>query len=173
MLTHIRPASLVFTFKLRSNLTVTSAPGSVSRLDHDPSSAQSPFAHSRCYLPWCGILLHIKERYLSFIAHMNSCARPKPSCIFRSLIMQVFAGCCQSLLGDGPSRRYLCNPWMSAWTPTPPRLFGAFSRFFPKSVGLSILLTTSARENIPGSNFARGSYFGAAVISLCSGSHPR
>ena len=32
------------------------------------------------------------------------------------LLRETFAGCRQSLLGDGPSRRYLCNPCMGAWT---------------------------------------------------------
>ena len=39
---------------------------------------------------------------------MHSRARPKPSRRLQlSLLRRVFAGCCQSLLGDGPSRRYL------------------------------------------------------------------
>jgi hypothetical protein len=32
---------------------------------------------------------------------------------------RVYAGCGKPLLGDGPSRRYLCNPCVGAWTPYP------------------------------------------------------
>ena len=60
----------------------------------------------------------------------------------------VFAGCCQPLLGDGPSRRYLCNPCMGAWTPTPGCLSGAFVRFFPESYSLTIVLRSSAHPII-------------------------
>ena len=49
----------------------------------------------------------------------------------------VLAGCRQSLLGDGPSRCYLCNPCSGAWTHTPLRLSGASVRFFPESFGLT------------------------------------
>ena len=58
---------------------------------------------------------------------------------------RVLAGCCQSLLEDGPSRRYLCNPYMLARTHTPPRLLGAFTRFFPRSISLSLERRGSTR----------------------------
>ncbi len=45
----------------------------------------------------------IRERYLSFIAHTGSCARPKPSCrLGLNLVRQVFVDCCKSLLGRWP-----------------------------------------------------------------------
>ena len=45
----------------------------------------------------------IRERYLSFIAHTGSCARPKPSCrLGLNLVRQVFVDCCKSLLGSWP-----------------------------------------------------------------------
>ena len=66
-----------------------------------------------------------------------------------SLIRQVFAGCRQSLLGDGPSRRYFYGPCIGAWVPTPPRLSGAFVCFFPLSIGLSFDERKSAREKCP------------------------
>ena len=56
----------------------------------------------------------------------------------------VFAGCHQSLLGDGPSRRCLCNPSIGAWTLTPGCLSGALIRFFPESHSLSLVAPTSA-----------------------------
>jgi len=62
------------------------------------------------------------------------------------LFRKVFAGCCQSLLTDGPSRRYLLNLCIGAWTPTPPRSTGAFTRFFPVNISLTFAATSSARE---------------------------
>ena len=110
----------------------------------------------------------------SFIAHTGSWARPKPSRRLRcSLLRLVFAGCHQSLLGDGPSRRYLYIPCMGAWTLTPQCLLGAFTRFFPRSNGLTLDLRRSAHLNSPYSNFSRARFFGVAVIPLCSGSHTR
>ncbi len=57
----------------------------------------------------------LRRSYPPFIAHTGSCARLESS--FRlqlSLLRKVFAGCCQSLLGAGPSRRYLRNPCTGA-----------------------------------------------------------
>ena len=59
-------------------------------------------------------------------------------------IGRVFVGCCQSLLGDGPSRRYLCNPCIGAWTLTPGCLSGASVRFFPESYSLTLVAPSSA-----------------------------
>ena len=96
---------------------------------------------------WHGVVRHVGEHYPSFIAHTGSWARPKPSCRLRlSLLRQVFAGCRQSLLGDGPSRRYLRNPCIGAWTHTPRRPFGALARFFPKGNGLTSRTTGLARQ---------------------------
>ena len=45
----------------------------------------------------------IRERYLSFIAHTGSCARPNPSCRpGLNLVRQVFIDCYKSLLGSWP-----------------------------------------------------------------------
>jgi hypothetical protein len=54
------------------------------------------------------------------------------------LIRQVFAGCCQPLLGVAPSRHYLCNPCVGAWTPAPRCPSGAQTRFFPENIGLTL-----------------------------------
>src|SRR4030067_894625 len=60
------------------------------------------------------------------------------------LIRWVLADCRQSLLGGGPSRRYLCNPSIGAWTLTPGCLSGVLVRFFPESYSLSLVAPTSA-----------------------------
>ena len=56
---------------------------------------------------------------------------------------------CQSLLEDGPSRRYLCNPCIGAWTLTPRCFSGAHARFFPKNIGLTLELRRSAHPDYP------------------------
>ena len=58
-----------------------------------------------------------------------------PPTDFSSLRRWVFAGCCQSLLGDGPSRRYLCIPCVGAWTHTPGCHPCARARFFQRCSG--------------------------------------
>jgi hypothetical protein len=119
--------------------------GSVSVTYQDPPSAQGTFAHNRCYLLCCGVLHHIRGSYPSFFAHTGPCARPGSSCCLRlSLLQQVFAGCRQSLLESGPSRHYLCNPCVGAWTPTPQCPSGAFARFFPEDSDLTSDVTGSA-----------------------------
>ena len=62
-------------------------------------------------------------------------------------IRQVFAGCCQSLLGVDLSRRYLCNPCIGAWTLTPGCLSGAFVRFFPENYSLTTVAPSSAHPS--------------------------
>ena len=99
---------------------------------------------------WHDVLHHVRGHYPSFIAHTGSCARPKPSCFLQpQLGQQVFAGCRRPLLEDGPSRRYLCNPYMVAWTLTPRRFPGAFTRFFPENIGLTLDLRRSAHPDSP------------------------
>ena len=65
-----------------------------------------------------------------------------------SLIRRVFADCCESLLGVGLSRHYLCNPCMGVWSLTPEFLSGAYVHFFPESNGLTIGISGSARSSI-------------------------
>ena len=105
---------------------VTSVTGSKSwAVPHRcPLDAESPFASLRCYLAEGNICCHLNRHYPVFIAHTGSWARPKSSPRLRlSLLRWVFAGCCQSLLDDGPSRRYLHNLCKGAWTLTPPRSY--------------------------------------------------
>ncbi len=72
---------------------------------------------------------------------------------------------CQPLLGDGPSRHYLCNPCVGAWTPTPRCPPGALARFFPEGNGLTSDVTGSAHQKCSlQCNFNRVFILGAAVI---------
>jgi hypothetical protein len=88
--------------------------------------------------------------YPSVIAPTDPCARPKPSARLGSLLVRaVFAGCCQPLLGDGPSRRYLCDPCAGARTHTPPRSSAALVRSLTEDTGLTPRETGSTRGFTP------------------------
>ena len=110
MVTHVHPAYPWFTCRTRSSV-VAAASDSVFGASHEyPPSAQSPFARLGCYPSRRDIAYHVDGRYPVFIAHTDSCARPKGSYRLRfPLLQQVFAGCRHSLLPLGPSRRYLCQ----------------------------------------------------------------
>ncbi len=116
---------------------------------------------------WHDVLHHVRGSYPSFITHTGSCARPKPSHILQLLLGQwVFAGCRKPLLGDGPSRHYLCNPCIGAWTPTPQCPSGALARFFPENNGLTSDVTGSAHQTLPIMQLQPGSLFRGCSHSL-------
>ncbi len=79
-----------------------------------------------------------------------------PTDLGRPIIRWVFAGCRPSLLGDGPSRRYLCNPCVGAWTLTPPCSSGALARFFPEDSGFTSPIHVSHTVLSLQCNFNRG-----------------
>ncbi len=74
---------------------------------------------------------------------LNPLASFGPTCGYH--VPLVFAGCYVSLLEVGPSRHYLRNPCIGAWSLTPRRSSGAFTRFFPEDSGLAPEGTSSAR----------------------------
>ena len=96
---------------------------------------------------WHDVLHHVRWSYPSFIAHTGSCARTNSS---RRLRFNYYNRSLQVVtpapagLGDGPSRHYLYNPCVGAWTPTPQCLSGALARFFPEGNGLTSNVTRSA-----------------------------
>ncbi len=59
----------------------------------------------------------VRERYLSFIAHTGSCARPNVSFqLGFNLAQKVFAGCYESLLrGLKPQSVKLTSKWWTGW----------------------------------------------------------
>jgi hypothetical protein len=125
-----------------------------------PPKPRAPLPAVRHYRLQRDVWHHVRGRYSSFIAHTGSCARPNPSFRLRlSLFQKVFAGCCQSLLGDGPSRRYLCNLSIGAWTLTPQCLFGASTRFFPKNISLTLDLRRWAHQTPPTMQLQQGHAF--------------
>jgi hypothetical protein len=73
----------------------------------------------------------------SSLIRAHASDHPPPRASGSPVARRVFAGCRQSLLRDGPSRPYLCDPCVGARTPTPPRSSAACVRFFTKDTGLT------------------------------------
>lgn len=122
MLTHMHPRRAWFACKVSSRIKGPGGPSSKSGPVPEPPSAQSRFARLGCYLRRRDVLHLVRGRYPSFLAPTSSRAEPPSSVRLRSpLVRPVFAGCCQPLLDDGPSRRYLHSLCKGAWTHTPPR----------------------------------------------------
>jgi hypothetical protein len=121
------------------------------------------------------IRTRVGRHYPAFLAPTGSCAGPRPSsCLGSNLVHKVFAGCCQPLLGIGPSRRYLCESFLTCLDPYPGCSCGALTRFFPQDNGLPNVRTRSARSlsrpwHIPVQQFQYGALYEAAVIHSCSG----
>ena len=135
---HIHPYLQWFTCEHRPIFNGLVHPGSVSRTSQGPPRAQSPFARSRRYLYRRNVSCITSEGITPPSSLIWTHATDQnPPADFSLLIQQVFAGCCQSLLGVGLSRRYLCNPCIGAWTLTPGCLSGAFVRFFPENYSLT------------------------------------
>ena len=110
------------------------------------------------------------ERYLSFTAHTSPRVRPKPSLRLRSpLVHRVFAGCCQPLLGDGSSRRYLHDPCVGARTHTPPLSSVAPIRFFTEDTGLTPREKGSTCGKTPMQQLLRGAVFRGCSHSFIFG----
>ena len=65
-----------------------------------------------------------------------------------SLVPRVFAGCCESLLEVGPSRRYLCKSFSTCLDPYPGCSCGAHARYFPQNYGLPGVPNRSALGRI-------------------------
>jgi len=70
-----------------------------------------------------------------------------PTAYGHNLGRRVFAGCRQSLLGVGPSRRYLCESFPTCLDPYPGCSCGALARAFPQDIGLPSVRTRSALGN--------------------------
>ena len=75
--------------------------------------------------------------------------------------------------GDGPSRRYLCDPCAGARTHTPPRSSAALVRSLTEDTGLTPRKRVRRAGLPPHSNFGREPYIEAAVIRSPSGSDAR
>jgi hypothetical protein len=149
-------------------------PGPMSRcpLLLEPTKCPEPLCPIEALPRSARSLLHrVGGRYPSFLAPTDSCARPSSSHLLDSrLVWWVFAGCHQSLLDAGPSRRCLCLSFLGCLAPYPGVSPGAFARFFPEDSGLPPSLTGSALPHLTRTaTSVRETFFGAAGIPLCSG----
>ncbi len=150
---HIHPSSARFTVRLSQGsvstlvgqlrpMMVSSFRQSLYREPLDPRAGVTSPRH--------GIRTHVGEHYLAFVAHTGSCARPPSShSLGFTLVLRVLAGCCASLLDEGPSQHYLCNLCVGAWSPTPPSSLGAIARYFPRDNGLTLQGRSSALGLFP------------------------
>jgi hypothetical protein len=113
--------------------------------------AQSPFAHLWRYLRWCDVWHHIGERYLSFFAHMDSCASPTPSACLWSTPWS--GGLCRlrsAPAGHGTFPTLFCKSVSMCLDPYPGCSWSAFARFFPQDFGLPYVRTRSALHGFSG-----------------------
>ena len=81
------------------------------------------------------------------------------------LARTVFAGCCQPLLGTGPSRRYLCQSFPACLDPYSGCSRSARTRCFPLNIGLPRVRTGSAHRVVPTATSV-GSHFRSCSHSL-------
>jgi len=127
-------------------------------------SAQSPFASPRCYLSesevpstWKGITLP------SLLLRTHPPVPNPPPASGYPLDQLVFAGYCQSPLGVGLSRRYLCVSFPTCLDPYPGCSWSAFARFFLQDIGLPRVRTGSALRIFRANDFsARASFRGCS-----------
>jgi len=122
-----------------------------------PAKAESLFACSEV-LPACSVISGTTSEGITppsslILAHAPNQIPPSD---FVILFQRVLAGCRQPLLGDGPSRRYLRNPYIGAWTPTPWCPSGAFTRFFPEDIGLTLPNRRSTHQIFPAMQLQQG-----------------
>ena len=139
-----------------------------------PPCTESPFATVG------SIYYYLGRHYPAIIAHTGSCARPRSSPALRQwLVTGVFAGCCESLLENGPSRRYLCESFPGCLDPYPGGFLRCTYPFLP--IGTSAF-PPLGQDRLPTifrtTTSVRGSNFGAGFpepegigrgIPLCSG----
>jgi hypothetical protein len=168
---HMHPARFWFACWLDISWNIVS-PGSTSRHESTqcPPCTESPFAPSGCYPSGGGLSGHLERYYPFLIAHTGSCARPTPSHSLRPWPRSwVLAGCCQPLLEDGLSRRYLRKSFPRCLDPYPDGTLWCIRPFLPMEQRPSPHIYWVGSHNEPYSDFTTGVYFGAAVIPSCSG----
>ena len=149
MLTHMHPSLKWFSCKSRSvfNGAVSLALSpELSKTRHVPRAPLPDGGVTSIDVPSSAA----RQRALPLLHRSYELMRQTKSLLSCSVfpIRQVFAGCCQSLLGDGPSRCYLCNPYIGAWTLTPGCPSSALIRFFPESYSLTLVAQSSAHPTI-------------------------
>lgn len=141
MLTHMHPCTRSVCFQGGPSFAGPSCP-----VTPGTAKRQEPLCARKVLplVPWSH-RPHVSRRYPAFLAPTGSCASPTPSgCLGITLVHPVFAGCCQPLLGEGPSRRYLCESFPACLDLYPGCSRGALARFFPQDDGLPDVRNRSA-----------------------------
>lgn len=145
MLTHIHPSAPWFASKVAPTMspgpTVSGYSGG-RQAPRAPSRAQGVTSRAgTSRIPSAG------STPPSSLLRAHAPVLNPPAAYGHSLGRPVFAGCCQPLLGVGPSRRYLCESVSACLNPYPGCSRGALARFFPQDNGLPDVRTRSALGN--------------------------
>ena len=169
MLAHIRPSRVGLPASL-GPVTSTSA-GSVSGwLTKARQAPRVPLPAGALPLSvWC---LAPHRRALPLLPGSYELMRQTTTLLPPSVLPmpQVFAGCCQPLLGRVLPDVISAGLSSDAWTPTPVGPSGARARFFPKRHRPSPRQSEGRLSHIfRRATSLRYDDFGAAVIPLCSG----
>ena len=174
MLTHIHPSHARFTCRTSSLIKGTGDPSSESGPVPEPPSAQSPFARLGRYRRRRDVQHLVRRRYPSFIAHTDSCVRPKSSLpisfsLYGRSLQVAVSPCWKLALPDVIST--IC---VKALGPVPRRVPNDPVRLDALALGLDALIErTSASpqsrrarhaKNFPAMQLQQGGYFEAAVI---------
>ena len=132
MLAHIHPSLQWFDCEARPIFNGLAYPGSKSGTIQDPPRAQSPFARWRRYLHRRNVSCITSEGVTPPSSLIRAHAPDQnPPAAFGFPIQQVFAGCRQPLLGDGPSRRYLRKSFPRCLDPYPGGTLWCICPFLP------------------------------------------
>ena len=127
-----------------------------------PPSTQSPFAHSRCYLPWGDVVRLLRGHCSPFPAHTDSCAKPcwlsLPSVLpsVRESLQVATSPCCQRVLPD-----VILKIFPEMLDPVPRR---SHRLHLPVSSSVSAAFPTKRLGRLPASfreyDFSRGDFRG-------------
>ena len=146
MLTHIHPTRSRFVIRLSPHFAVKVLPAQCPGPTGDHQVPRAPL-HDPGVTRLAAALTTTSESVTSPSSLIRTHAPDQiPLDDYGSPRRPVFAGCGQPLLGDGPSRCYLCNPCSGAWTRTPLRFSGASVRFFPENIGLTPRKRVTTRQ---------------------------
>ena len=161
-LAHIHPYLQWFACENRPIFNGLVYPGTVSGSSQDPPRAQAPLPDQGVTSPGVMSMHYVGGHYPSFIAPMDSCDRPKPSC---RLWFPWSAGLCRLLpapAGGWPFPTLSPRIFPRMLGPIPRWSPGARTRFFPRDIGLPHIGTESAHLQFPHSDFRTGDFRGCS-----------
>jgi hypothetical protein len=131
---------------------------------------RAPLPRDWCYRHGGDVLRLLGRPYPSFIAPMSSCAKPLPSVrlwspsYVRSLQVAT-SPCCAKALPDSIS----ANLSRRAWTPTPAASSVHLLDSSARALAFPSVQVGRRLATFPTAISVGGAYFGAVVISFCSG----